>query len=1123
VKWPWKRASSAPPFVPEQGSGLDAEHRVVSSWVEEAIASQDERFWYRDVELKSQPSGRAMLEATPDQARRYVHAAAVQAAYWERLATEFRSHAKSDAERLNPHLRPGWQDLRARRLRTAGVLSTLMRRALPFQEDDLHAILAWCNDAELYGVPVGHVTRALQRYLADHPLGDDLAERITRFAARLRGSTDRDAARYGTAVEQLLRPLASDAGDTAADDEEPTPPLPPPAAAPAGNPAVLDALKRRLGIAREHAATETLEPDGFVLPSDSPFHAEHRLLGEILSSVVGTRSYSAPALESLPGGDRILSMDPASSGRLLLAAAERDAAGLIARDGGAQPAVWQSRYAVASLTTTLAQRPFALDRAGCFDLLLYLAMRSSPWHRPAFEEAFDAMVTQAEQEAGSAPLTEGERYVLHLLRASWVGGPPLGVAPDVVRLTTLIGDGRMFFLVPGEVWADQLNDELRALPRREREPWVALLKHALSATAARPSAKWIKTGEKLVAAIGEDEVRAAVCRWFPSVARGRSVTPLGAFHGDTRSSADVMQEENGTCLRGLLWLTPSLARDDELTRAVAAVAASAYRKVPGVGPRAVKVGNAAVYALSEMGSPEAVGHLAMLKVRIKFGTAQKEIEKAFNAAAEALALPRDQIEEMAVPSYGLEDVVLRRETFADGEFVAELRVEGRDVDLGWKRADGKVLKSVPAKVRSEHKDELKELQGAAKDIAAMLPAQSERLDAMFLLQKRWPVRVWRERYLDHPLVGTLARHLVWTFIVDAEARAGIWCEDHLVDVADRALDVPDGSEVELWHPIGRPVDDVLAWRRWIEAHEIRQPFKQAHREVYLLTDAERNTETYSNRFAAHVLRQHQYNALCAARGWKNKLRMMVDDSYPPTFRELPQWGLRAEYWVEGAGTEYGADTNESGAYLRVVTDQVRFYRLDAAQNWAHAGGGGYASSAAGPGTRGINQPLPLKEIPALVFSEIMRDVDLFVGVASVGNDPTWQDGGPGGRFRDYWHSYSFGELGETARTRREILERLVPRLKIAPQCSFTERFLVVRGKLRTYKIHLGSSNILMEPNDQYLCIVPARDPAATGNERLFLPFEGDATLSVILSKAFLLAADDAIKDPTIVRQIASRG
>jgi hypothetical protein len=63
---------------------------------------------------------------------------------------------------------------------------------------------------------------------------------------------------------------------------------------------------------------------------------------------------------------------------------------------------------------------------------------------------------------------------------------------------------------------------------------------------------------------------------------------------------------------------------------------------------------------------------------------------------------------------------------------------------------------------------------------------------------------------------------------------------------------------------------------------------------------------------------------------------------------------------------------------------------------------------------------------------------------------------------------------------------------------------------------------LMEPNDQDLCIVPARGPVAADSDRLFLPFEGDATLSIIFSKAFLLAADNAITDPTIVRQIALR-
>jgi hypothetical protein len=121
---------------------------------------------------------------------------------------------------------------------------------------------------------------------------------------------------------------------------------------------------------------------------------------------------------------------------------------------------------------------------------------------------------------------------------------------------------------------------------------------------------------------------------------------------------------------------------------------------------------------------------------------------------------------------------------------------------------------------------------------------------------------------------------------------------------------------------------------------------------------------------------------------------------------------------------------------------------------------------------------------------------------------------------DYWAHYSFGDLSESARTRRYVLEGLIPRLKIAGRCHLTDRFLVVRGDLRTYKIHLGSGNILMEPNDQYLCIVPGRSTASGAEgDKVFLPFEGDNTLGIILSKAFLLAADTKITDPTITRQI----
>jgi hypothetical protein len=681
------------------------------------------------------------------------------------------------------------------------------------------------------------------------------------------------------------------------------------------------------------------------------------------------------------------------------------------------------------------------------------------------------------------------------------------------RLEALVTGGPPIDLEPGEAWSDAALADLEQMKAKPRKAWNALLLHCQAGGRGKPTERWREEARSLLDAVGFDALKEHVLLWFPLVDRPRTL-PSERQHPLEPDSNLVLRDQLLTdahveLLRGLVWCC-GLQEDADLARAVAGLALSAYRKIPGKGPRLVSLGNACITALGLMPGLPPIGQLAVLKVKVRFGTAQKEIEKAFTAAAAREGLARDDIEELAVPSYGLEEVGLRRETL--GDYQAELLVDGSTAALHWLK-DGKPLKSAPAAVKKDLPEEFKELQASVKDIGTMLPAQGERIDALFLAQKAWPFAVWRERYLDHSLVGTIARRLIWSFTARGKTAAGIWHDGRLVGADGKPVNLRDDAAVSLWHPIGRPADEVLGWREWLERREVVQPFKQAHREVYLLTDAERQTGTYSNRFAAHILRQHQFNALCAARGWKNKLRLMVDDTYPPAYRLLPQWNLRAEYWVEGAGTEYGQDTNESSVYLYLSTDQVRFYRIGAAQLHAHAGGGGYRERW----SQAPDEPLSLETIPPLVFSEVMRDVDLFVGVASVGNDPTWADGGPGGRYREYWQSYSFGELSATAHTRKALLARLLPRLRIADRCTLADRFLVVRGTRRTYKIHLGSGNILMEPNDQYLCIVPKQ--AVAGGERVFLPFEGDVRLSVILSKALLLADDAKIIDPTITSQL----
>jgi hypothetical protein len=681
---------------------------------------------------------------------------------------------------------------------------------------------------------------------------------------------------------------------------------------------------------------------------------------------------------------------------------------------------------------------------------------------------------------------------------------------SVLRLKELEGDTEISLpLAAGDIWADAALSDFRSLDPKAQTVWAELLLNCLRTTGSAPSSKWLKGTDKYLEKIGHKDFFNKLLHWFVLVDKPRLPTVvqhLPSYH---------LVPVNVDILKGLVWLS-SKTDDPEVARALTALAVSAYKKIPGSGPRAGKVGNACFWALGNMPGSEGVAQLSILKIRIKMNTAQKLIANALEVAARRIGLTAEEIEERSVPTYGLEEVGLRQDEF--DEICSELRVNGNEVEQVWMRNDGRRLASAPKVLKEKYPDELKEISQAVKDIRKMLPAQRERLDNLFLLQKKWTYDSWLARYINHPLVGTIARRLIWKISKDDNTASAIWFEGHLVSQDGKPMDWLDHTTtVELWHPIHAEPDAVLEWRRFLMDHEIRQPFKQAYREIYLLTDAERNTRVYSNRYAAHILRQHQFNSLCATKGWKNSLRLMVDDIYPPATKLLLQWGLRAEYWIEGIGDQYGTDTNETGTYLYLTTDQVRFYRNDAVENRAHAGGGGYSA----PRWNGIGQaePLPLEDIPPLVFSEIMRDVDMFVGVASVGNDPTWMDGGGEARYQDYWHSYSFGELTESSRTRKQVLETLVPRLKIAERCKLTDKFLVVRGDIRTYKIHLGSGNILMEPNDQYLCIVPSRRNREAGKDKLFVPFEGDQTLAIILSKAFLLAEDTKITDSSITRQL----
>ncbi|MGV3503469.1 MAG: DUF4132 domain-containing protein [Adhaeribacter sp.] len=648
--------------------------------------------------------------------------------------------------------------------------------------------------------------------------------------------------------------------------------------------------------------------------------------------------------------------------------------------------------------------------------------------------------------------------------------------------------GKDLFSAYANPWIQNANPE-------DQVHLYKILLHVRGSSAAKPSAKFLSVGKNLVQDWGREKFKEAVLDWFRYVIglkediKENTSTYNGTVYSFT--TFEFLSGPNSDALKGLVWMSLAI-QDSEVFRTLAALAERVYRKIPGHGPAAAGLGNACLYVLSRVEGMEGVGHLSRLKLRIKQNNTQTLIQKYLLEAAKAQGVSVHEIEDLAVEDFGL---TAGKRAFEAAGFTAVLEVVAvGKTELKWLRPDGTPQKTVPAQVKETQAPLLKEIKDTAKQIELSLSVQRDRLDRQFKTSRQFSWEYFNRHYFSHGLMAFMARKIIWSFISGDHHTAGLYYNGHWINCRGEVF-VPEAAcQVALWHPVNASLEEIRLWRQLLLAYTILQPFKQAYREVYLLTDAELNTRTYSNRMAAHLLKQHQFNSLAKTRGWKYSLLGWYDDGRNNDSASvvLPDFNLRAEFWVNEVNAD--AAYNDAGIWHYVSTDQVRFLDLQS------------------------NEVVELVAVPQVLFSEIMRDVDLFVGVASVGNDQNWQDNGGLLPYRDYWQAYSFGELGEIAKTRREILESLLPRLKVAKVSEIKDRFLVVKGKLRTYKIHLGSTNILMEPNDQYLCIV-ADSSKKNATEHVFLPFEGDTGLSIILSKAFLLAEDDKIADTTITSQI----
>lgn len=373
--------------------------------------------------------------------------------------------------------------------------------------------------------------------------------------------------------------------------------------------------------------------------------------------------------------------------------------------------------------------------------------------------------------------------------------------------------------------------------------------------------------------------------------------------------------------------------------------------------------------------------------------------------------------------------------------------EAADAVITVSRA-GKQLKSVPAAVRADPsyaqcREQQERLRAQARRMRSGL---IERLVATGATVD--PEELARLRSL--PSGAAMLPALIW------QDRAG---GVGLLDQVDTA------GPLTAMHPFHLFERGILAhWQAEVVRLRLTQPVKQAFRELYLSTPAERDAVTASARFAGHIVHGKVAAQLLSGRGW-SVLGEYDDYQAKRPIADHLTAALRCDlHGYFGMG--------------EVTIGDVRFLTR----------------------ANGTDSVVPLADVPAVAFSEVMRDLDLVVSVANTG---------------------AYDASPSQVESRAQLLAALIGDLGLK-RVTVEGTSALIHGSRATYHVHLNSGSIHIEPGG-YLCIVPATF-GTTAHRRLFLPFaDEDRMTSIVLSKILLLNEDEKITDPSILSQIDRAG
>lgn len=306
----------------------------------------------------------------------------------------------------------------------------------------------------------------------------------------------------------------------------------------------------------------------------------------------------------------------------------------------------------------------------------------------------------------------------------------------------------------------------------------------------------------------------------------------------------------------------------------------------------------------------------------------------------------------------------------------------------------------------------------------------------------------------NPVVLPIIQDLVFKY----GEKLGFLNGNKLVDYAGNETALSPDDQVVVAHPFHLYTDGHWTeFQKNLFDRKAVQSFKQVFRELYVKTEEELELN-YSRRYSGNQIQPKKTMACLKSRRWIAD----VED------------GLQKVYYKENII-----------ARIYALADWFSPAEIEAPTlEWVEFS------------DRKTGEQIRIKDIPDVIFSEVMRDVDMAVSVAHAGGvDPETS------------HS--------TIEMRGALLAFTLPLFKLK-NVKINKNHAIVDGKYGTYTIHLGSG-VIHKQGGTMINVLPVH---SQHRGKLFLPFvDDDPKTAEIITKVLFFAEDGKIKDPMILEQI----